>query len=73
MKAGGYDLTKLREVVARLSKRQALEPRYEDHSLKGKWVGCRDCHIEPDWVLIYQITATELILQATGTHSDLFG
>lgn len=69
----GADMTKLRDVVARLANRHGLEPRHVDHALKGEWLGCRDCHIEPDWVLIYQITATELILRATGTHSDLFG
>ena len=72
LKARGYDLTKLRTVVARLSKRQTLEPSYNDHALKGEWVGCRDCHVEPDWVLIYQPTETDLILLRTGTHSDLF-
>jgi mRNA interferase YafQ len=72
LKTRGYDLTKLRTVVARLSKRQTLESSYCDHALKGEWAGYRDCHIEPDWVLIYQRTDTELRLMATGTHSDLF-
>lgn len=69
----GVDLAKLRDTVARLSARQGLERRHGDHALKGEWVGCRDCHVAPDWVLIYQATETELILHATGTHADLFG
>ena len=45
----------------------------KDHPLKGKWTGYRDCHIEPDWVLIYKIDEELLFLTNTGTHSDLFG
>jgi len=45
---------------------------YKDHPLRGNWVGRRDCHIEPDWILIYSKTETEIILERTGTHSDLF-
>jgi len=50
-----------------------LPPRFKDHPLKGRWKGRRDCHIEPDWLLIYHISKEELRLERTGTHSDLFG
>jgi mRNA interferase YafQ len=56
-----------------LSEKQPLPIRYRDHALTGNWIGHRDCHIQPDWVLIYQITDDTLILERTGTHSDLFG
>jgi mRNA interferase YafQ len=50
-----------------------LEARHREHALAGEWIGWRDCHVAPDWVLIYRTTETELILGRTGTHSDLFG
>jgi mRNA interferase YafQ len=73
IKKRGLDLSKLRHVVTLLSERQPLPIRYRDHALTGNWIGHRDCHIQPDWVLIYQITDDTLILERTGTHSDLFG
>jgi mRNA interferase YafQ len=51
---------------------QLLEPKYRDHQLSGNWQGHRDCHIEPDWLLIYKITDADLYLERTGSHSDLF-
>ena len=44
-----------------------------DHPLKGEWKGWRECHVEPDWLLIYKTTDTEVMLARTGTHADLFG
>jgi mRNA interferase YafQ len=73
IKKRGLDLSKLRHVVTLLSEKQPLPIRYRDHALTGNWIGHRDCHIQPDWVLIYQITDDTLILERTGTHSDLFG
>jgi mRNA interferase YafQ len=73
IKKRGLDLSKLRHVVTLLSERQPLPIRYRDHALTGNWIGHRDCHIQPDWVLIYQIDDDDLILERTGTHSDLFG
>lgn len=73
IKKRGLDLSKLRHVVTLLSERQPLPIRYRDHALTGNWIGHRDCHIQPDWVLIYKITDDTLILERTGTHSDLFG
>jgi mRNA interferase YafQ len=73
IKKRGLDLSKLRHVVTLLSERQPLPIRYRDHALTGNWIGHRDCHIQPDWVLIYKIDDENLILERTGTHSDLFG
>ena len=49
-----------------------LPLRYKDHPLGGEWIRYRDCHIEPDWLLIYKIEEDDLYLVRTGTHSDLF-
>ena len=69
----GKDMAKLRAIVLMLLDDQPLEPRHRDHPLKGEWIGYRDLHIEPDWLLLYQLTETELHLARTGTHADLFG
>ena len=68
----GKDIEKLKAVVTRLASGQALEPRYRDHALAGEWKNCRDCHLEPDWVLIYSADERYLRLERTGSHSDLF-
>ncbi len=68
----GKDIRKLRAVVALLAEGQLLEERHRDHLLMGTWSGSRDCHIEPDWILIYRQDEENLILERTGTHSDLF-
>jgi mRNA interferase YafQ len=49
-----------------------LEPHHRDHDLSGQYKGTRECHIEPDWLLIYELTKDDIILIRTGTHSDLF-
>ena len=69
----GKDMTKLRAVILMLIEDAPLNRRYRDHPLKGERHGYRDLHIEPDWVLIYKVTETELFLTRTGTHSGLFG
>jgi mRNA interferase YafQ len=69
----GKPLEALYQVVTLLSEKQPLPIRYRDHALTGNWIGHRDCHIQPDWVLIYQIDDDDLSLERTGTHSDLFG
>ena len=51
---------------------ETLNTKYRDHILVGQYKGIRECHIEPDWLLIYELTESELILVRTGTHSDLF-
>lgn len=70
----GYDLTLLKEVVEILASGEPLPERYRDHALSGNFLGCRECHIRPDWLLIYEIEDDELILYLTrtGSHSDLF-
>jgi mRNA interferase YafQ len=68
----GKDQAKLIGVVEILLAGSDLPVKHGDHPLKGVWKGRRDCHIEPDWILIYRITKDELRLERTGTHSDLF-
>ena len=68
----GKDMSKLRAVVLLLLEGGALPQRYRDHSLSGDWKHHRDCHIEPDWLLLYKIDGDDLYLVRTGTHSDLF-
>ena len=71
-KKRGKDMAKLRELILLLIEGNPLPPRYKDHSLNGEWKHFRDCHIEPDWLLIYKIDGNDLHLVRTGTHSDLF-
>lgn len=66
------DQQKLFCVVGKLVNGQPLPAQYKDHPLSGRWIGRRDCHIEPDWILIYCICGDDLILERTGSHSDLF-
>jgi len=68
----GKDMAKLREVIRLLIEGSPLSPRHKDHALGGEWKHYRDCHIEPDWLLIYKIDGDGLHLVRTGTHSDLF-
>ena len=70
----GYKIDLLTMVIKQLSTGEPLDESYKDHPLKGKYSGCRECHITPDWLLIYELTDEELILYLTrtGTHSDLF-
>ena len=66
------DLAKLRVVIDILAAGNELDQKYKDHPLFGEWKGYRDCHIEPDWLLIYKRTIDTLTLQRTGSHSELF-
>jgi mRNA interferase YafQ len=70
----GYDRELLNTVVYTLARGEPLDEQYQDHALSGKFSGCRECHITPDWLLIYQYDHNELylLLSRTGTHSDLF-
>lgn len=70
----GYNISLLTEVIRKLANGKQLPEKNKDHSLLGEYVGCRECHITPDWLLIYEIADDELILYLTrtGTHSDLF-
>jgi len=70
----GYNLSLLAEVVALLAKGEPLPEKYLDHPLKGNYKDCRECHITPDWLLVYRKKEDTLFLYLTrtGTHSDLF-
>jgi mRNA interferase YafQ len=77
MRKRGKDLGKLRLIVERLSSEETIEPRYRDHALTGNYRSRRECHIEPDWLLIYKLDEIEnedrvIIFERTGSHSDLF-
>lgn len=69
----GYKMTLLQQVIDTLRIPDALPVKNRDHNLSGNYYGYRECHIEPDWLLIYKQTDTELRLDRTGTHADLFG
>lgn len=70
----GYNIDLLGVVVDTLAAGEPLPPKYKDHNLTGNYTGCRECHITPDWLLVYELSDSELILYLTrtGTHSDLF-
>ena len=68
----GYNLKRLQNVIDILRVPDSLPSKNRDHNLTGNYAGYRECHVEPDWLLIYQQTETELLLYRTGTHSDLF-
>ncbi len=72
LKKRGKDLDKLKAIVDLLVSGNTLPERCADHPLSGNWSGWRDCHIEPDWILIYKVAPDVLTLGRTGTHSDLF-
>ena len=72
VKKQGKDIDKLEEVVDLLQSQEPLPPNCRPHPLRGTWVGHWDCHIEPDWLLIYRLTETALILVRTGSHAELF-
>ena len=66
------NLEKLYAVIELLAEGTRLPTKYRDHNLTGNWQGCRECHVEPDWLLIYEINDNSLFLERTGSHSDLF-
>jgi len=68
----GKDLEKLKMVLEMLVKEGELAPKYRDHVLVGQYKGTRECHIEPDWLLLYERAESEIVLIRTGSHSDLF-
>lgn len=73
-KKQGRDLEKLYAVVEKLAEGERLEAKFRDHSLSGNYNSCRECHIESDWLLIYEIIdgVLVLMLNRTGSHSELF-
>jgi len=68
----GKKFEEFKEVIGKIVAGKELEAKYRDHYLIGQYKGSRECHIEPDWLLIYELTGDELVLVRTGTHSDLF-
>ncbi|HEL0567460.1 TPA: type II toxin-antitoxin system YafQ family toxin [Streptococcus equi subsp. zooepidemicus] len=70
----GFDLSLLNEVVDILASENPLPAKFHDHELIGNYIGFRECHLKPDWLLIYKVETDNLVLMLfrTGTHSDLF-
>lgn len=72
LKRQGVDLAKLQTVIRELVAQAPLADAYRDHALIGNWKGFRECHIQPDWLLIYRVEDNELQLARTGSQADLF-
>jgi len=72
IKKQNKELYKLKVLIEKLVTGKKLEVKYKDHQLSGDFKGYRDCHIEPDWLLIYKKTTDDLILERMGSHSELF-
>lgn len=71
-KSGKFDLNELLEIIKDLAEDKFLPEKFQDHPLSGKWKDHRDCHIRPDWILIYKLEPGKLILVRSGTHPELF-
>lgn len=74
IKKRGYDISRLEKIVELLANEVPLPEQFKDHNLSGNYNGFRECHVAPDWLLIYQVNNNELVLvlSRTGSHSDLF-
>ena len=74
-KRRGLDINLLKGIITKLANGEVLAPKHKDHPRSGDWVGHRECHIQPDWLLVYRYDNDVLVitLSRTGTHSDLFG
>ena len=72
MQKRGADLSLLTDVIECLRQGKALDSKHKDHPLSGVYIGFRECHIRPDWLLIYYVEGDVLTLTATGSHADLF-
>lgn len=74
IKKRGYDISRLEKIVELLANEVPLPEQFKDHNLSGNYNGFRECHIAPDWLIIYQVNNNELVLvlSRTGSHSDLF-
>lgn len=74
IKKRGYDISRLEKIVELLANEVPLPEQFKDHNLSGNYNGFRECHIAPDWLLIYQVNNNELVLvlSRTGSHCDLF-
>ena len=74
-KRRGLDINLLKGIITKLANGEVLAPKHKDHPRSGDWVGHRECHIQPDWLLVYPYDNDVLVLtlSRTSTHSDLFG
>ena len=72
IKKRGKSQDKIKKILKKLINEQQLPENCKDHKLIGNYRGRRECHIEPDWLLIYKVSDTEIIFERTGSHSDLF-
>ncbi|MEE8328368.1 MAG: type II toxin-antitoxin system YafQ family toxin [Thermodesulfovibrionia bacterium] len=72
MQKRGKSQEKIKEIIKKLINEKRLSHRHKDHKLIGNYKDRRECHIEPDWLLIYKISSAEIIFERTGSHSDLF-
>ena len=68
----GENIDKLKKIIELLVNKEPIPQKYRDHNLVGNFIGRRECHIEPDWLLIYKIDNDDIIFERTGSHSDLF-
>ena len=70
----GYSFELLDEIVEKLARKELLPEKNKDHALSGDYIGCRECHLAPDWLLVYKVLDNDLVLylMRTGAHSDLF-
>ena len=73
-KKSRLNINELNSVIKSIANNEILDTKYKDHALKGNWIGYRECHIRPDWILVYRIVNEKLllVLQRTVTHSELF-
>ena len=73
-KKQGKDIERLYAVIEKLADDEPLEQKYRDHDLNGTYKGCRECHVEPDWLLVYEVMDDVLVLMLyrVGSHSTLF-
>ena len=72
MRKRGKDLERIKLVLSCLIAEERLDERCKDHALLGNYRGRRECHVEPDWLLVYKLEGSEIIFERTGTHADLF-
>ncbi|MFA4837283.1 MAG: type II toxin-antitoxin system YafQ family toxin [Dehalococcoidia bacterium] len=72
IKKRGKDISKLKEMLETIASGKELESRYRNHMLIGQYASVRECHVEPDWLLLYKLSESEVVLMRTGTHADLF-
>jgi mRNA interferase YafQ len=72
MERRGKDTDKFKTAATLLIEQKALAPSYKNHKLSGNYAGRWECHLEPNWLLVYKLSATEIVFERTGTHADLF-